>query len=77
MKKVIFIINPIYGINRNPDRVIQWIDESWKDAGISYDIIRTDHRGHGIELARAAADAGVDMVVAAGETAPSTKSGRG
>lgn len=77
MKKVIFIINPIYGINRNPDRVIQWIDESWKDAGISYDIIRTDHRGHGIEIARAAADAGVDMVVAAGGDGTINEVGQG
>ena len=65
-KKIVFIINPIFGINRSPSRIIRWIDEYWMDSGVAYEVLKTGHRGHATELARAAVDAGVDMVVACG-----------
>lgn len=66
LKKVVFIVNPIFGINRNPDKIIQWIHDLWKDSGIEYEVFKTDHRGHGSELARNAVARKIDMVVAVG-----------
>ena len=77
MKKVVFIINPIFGINRKPAKIIEWIDASWRDSGVTYEIIKTGHRGHGEDLAKAAAEAGADMVVAAGGDGTINEVGRG
>ncbi len=66
LKKVLFVINPIFGINRDPDKIVQWIETLWRDSGVEYQIVKTSQRGNGTELAREAAARGVDMVVAAG-----------
>lgn len=66
LKKVLFVINPIFGINRDPDKIVQWIEQLWRDSGVEYQIVKTSQRGNGTELARQAAARGVDMVVAAG-----------
>lgn len=77
LKKVRFIINPISGVNRRPARIIEWIDRYWGESGIEYEILKTGHRGHGTELARAAASQGCDMVVAAGGDGTINEVGRG
>lgn len=77
MKKVVFIINPIFGINRKPSRIINWIEESWKDMDLEYEIVKTGHRGHGIVLAKEAAEAGADMVVAVGGDGTINEIGQG
>ena len=66
LSKVTFIINPIFGINRRPAKIIGWIHDIWKDKGIAYTIEKTAHRGHGTELAREAVKRGAEMVVAVG-----------
>ncbi len=42
------------------------VERRLEEAGISYDLVRTEYHGHAIELARAAVEAGVDGIVAAG-----------
>ncbi|RMF57796.1 MAG: diacylglycerol kinase family lipid kinase [Calditrichaeota bacterium] len=66
IRKVLFIVNPIFRINRNPDRIIEWIRESWSKEEKKYEIVKTAHRGHGTELAKQAVKDGYDMVVAVG-----------
>lgn len=77
LKKVIFVLNPISGINRRPEKIVQWIKELWEDAGVGYEILKTTHRGQGVELAREAAAAGAAMVVAAGGDGTINEIGRG
>lgn len=77
LKTVEFIINPISGAIRRPDRIIQMINEFWKNSGIDYSVIKTNHRGHAIELAKKAVAGGIDMVVAVGGDGTINEIGRG
>ncbi len=77
LRWVLFIVNPIFGINRKPDKIIRWIHEIWQSSGIDYEIVKTAHRGHGTDLAQEAARAGVDMVVVAGGDGTINEVGRG
>lgn len=77
LKKVVFILNPISGINRKPGRIAEWIHSIWKNSQIDYEILKTGHRGHGVELAKDAAAAGADMVIAAGGDGTINEIGRG
>ena len=67
LKRVSFIIDPTSGINRKPGQILKLIENLWGEVGIEYDILKVAHRGHGTELAEAAASSGVEMVVAAGD----------
>ena len=77
LKKVTFIINPIFGINRSPAKIVHWIDDIWKNSGVEYEVLKTGHRSHGIELARNAAKSGSDMVVAVGGDGTINEIGQG
>lgn len=66
IKKVLFVVNPIFGINRDPEKIVHWIEKLWRDSGVEYQITKTARPGNGTELAREAAAREVDMVVAAG-----------
>ncbi len=66
MKKIRFIINPISGINRNPQKILRWISTIFEDAGEKPDIVFTRQRGHANELAREAVEKEFDIVVAVG-----------
>ncbi|MDR0969364.1 MAG: diacylglycerol kinase family lipid kinase [Lentimicrobiaceae bacterium] len=63
--RVLFIVNPISGINRKnrfPDLVAKKLDQSRYD----YEVIFTQHQGHATELASKAVAQGYDLVVAVG-----------
>ncbi len=77
LKKVLFVINPISGIKRNPQKLIDTIHGLWRESGIEYDIAPTERRGHGTELSRQAAGEGYDMVVAVGGDGTINEVGRG
>jgi YegS/Rv2252/BmrU family lipid kinase len=77
LKRVVFIVNPIFGINRNPTKIIQWIHEVWSNSGINYEILKTGHRRHGTELATNAVADKVDMVVAVGGDGTINEIGQG
>ncbi|MBM3122949.1 MAG: hypothetical protein FJZ97_12315, partial [Chloroflexi bacterium] len=59
------IVNPAAGAG-NGGRSIPAIERLMKAAGLAYDLVRTERRGHAIELARQAALSGADVVVACG-----------
>ena len=65
MKKIKIILNPVAGkgySGRAEPKIRQYL----KDAGLDFDLVRTQRRGHGIELAEQAVKDGFDIVVAVG-----------
>jgi YegS/Rv2252/BmrU family lipid kinase len=70
-----FIVNPRAG-NRRGD-VETTIRQVLGGTGIVFDIIRTEHRGHATELARLAADDGIELVVAVGGDGMLNEVGKG
>lgn len=77
IKTARFIINPISGALHKPNRIIQLIDQIWKDSRIDYDIKKTTHRGNATELAKEAVSDGADLVVAVGGDGTINEVGRG
>ena len=59
------LINPISG-TRDKNGICNLTSTRLKGAGIDLDIVNTQYKGHGAELARKAAEEGIDIVVAAG-----------
>ncbi len=59
------IVNPIAG-NGAGNAVVPAIETQLRALGLDFDLIRTERRWHAAELAQAAADAGIDVVVAVG-----------
>lgn len=77
INKVRFIINPISGAARKPDKIIELIHEIWKNASIEYEVKKTAYRGNATELSSEAVDNGTDMVVAVGGDGTINEVGRG
>lgn len=61
----LFIINPNSGGGRTRKRVGAIVD-AIEHAGLVADVVFTEHRGHGMELAREAIEAGREFLVACG-----------
>jgi YegS/Rv2252/BmrU family lipid kinase len=59
------ILNPTAG-NGNGLRLFPKIEQLFNQHGVSFDLVRTEHPGHGIELTRQAVKAGCKFIVAAG-----------
>lgn len=64
-KRIRFIINPISGIGKR-NSIPALIDKVVGKNDIEHDIMFTEAAGHAVELAREAAEAGYDAVVAVG-----------
>jgi diacylglycerol kinase (ATP) len=64
-ERPLFILNPNSGGGRTRKRVGTIID-AIERSGLAADIVFTQHRGHGIELAREAIEAGREFLVACG-----------
>ena len=77
LKKVIFIVNPISGALRNPEKIIELIHKIWKDSKIKFEIKITAHPGNATELAKEATGNQIDMVVAVGGDGTINEVGRG
>lgn len=77
IEKVRFIINPISGAIRKPDKIIELIHKIWENASIKYEVKKTAYRGNATELANEAVDNGIDMVVAVGGDGTINEVGRG
>lgn len=65
MKKIVFIVNPISG-TANKRSVLRQIDRLLDKEKFEYQIVKTEYAGHATEIARAAANEGVDIVCAIG-----------
>lgn len=59
------IVNPVAG-KGNGLKVRPIVEEAFQRAGADFEVVLTEHPGHGAELARDAARAGYDVVVAVG-----------
>src|SRR4030042_3164321 len=59
------ILNPTAG-NANGLRELPQIEQLFTQHGVSFDLVRTEHPGHGIELSRQAVRDGYKAVIAAG-----------
>ncbi len=66
MSQILFVVNPVSGINRKPEKIIAWIHEIFAKASVAYRIQKTQYPGHGAELAREGARKGARIVVAVG-----------
>jgi YegS/Rv2252/BmrU family lipid kinase len=66
MKKIKFIVNPISGINRNPQKIVQWINEVFSPSEDEIDIVYTSQPGDGTRLGEQAKVEGCTLVVAVG-----------
>ncbi len=77
MPKIRFIVNPISGINRNPGKIVYWIERSFRDSDSEFEITLTKHRGHAVELAREAAANNYAIAVAVGGDGTVNEVGRG
>lgn len=65
LKKIIFILNPISGVNSKSiieEKIHTYIDKNQYE----YEVVYTDHPNHGTEIAREAVEKGYYMVVAVG-----------
>ena len=65
MPSALMLINPISG-TRDKKGICDFASARFKNAGIDLEIVNTQHKGHGGELARQAAQEGTDIVVVAG-----------
>ena len=65
MPSALMLINPISG-TRDKKGLCDMTHARLKNAGIDLEIAYTKHKGHGGDLAREAASAGIDIVIAAG-----------
>jgi YegS/Rv2252/BmrU family lipid kinase len=63
--KVKIILNPYAG-RWKAQRALPDVERACAEVGLDYDLVTTEGPGHGIELAREAAAAGYDAIVAAG-----------
>ncbi|NOX38840.1 MAG: diacylglycerol kinase family lipid kinase [Calditrichaeota bacterium] len=66
MSHILFVVNPVSGINRKPEKLIAWIHEIFSKASVDYQIQKTRYQGHGVKLAREGARQGARIVVAVG-----------
>ncbi len=65
MKKIKIIVNPVAG-SGSGERAIPRIEQLLQEGQVGFDLVRSEHPGHGIGLTREAVAQGYDIVVAAG-----------
>src|SRR5512138_1398778 len=65
MARYMVIANPRAGHGKGQHAIPQ-IEAELRRLGLDFQLVRTERVGHGIELAREAAKAGYDVIVAAG-----------
>lgn len=76
IKKIRFIVNPISGINRNPQKIVGWIESSFKSTDIRIDIVYTKSPGDGTGLAKESIKKNFDLVVVVGGDGTMNEVGR-
>lgn len=77
VKNARFIVNPISGALRNPDKIIDLIQLLLKDSELECEIKKTAHTGDATKLAQEAVNQQMDMVVAVGGDGTINEVGRG
>ena len=64
-KNIIFVVNPISG-TQGKKAILKWIDERLDRSIYDYSIVNTEYAGHATQIAAAAVQDKVDVVVAIG-----------
>ncbi|MGL4852947.1 MAG: diacylglycerol/lipid kinase family protein [Phocaeicola sp.] len=64
-RKVLFIVNPISG-TQGKKTILRWVDEKLDRTLYDHSTVMTQYAGHATELAKEAAEVGIDIVVAIG-----------
>ena len=64
-KKIVFVVNPISG-TQGKKAILKWIDERLDRSIYDYSIVKTEYAGHASQIAAAAVQDKVDIVVAIG-----------
>jgi diacylglycerol kinase (ATP) len=64
-KKILFIVNPISGTQKQK-RIEKWIEEGLDKSKFSFAIEHTTHQGHATELSKTAVEKEIDIIVAVG-----------
>ena len=64
-KRIVFVVNPISG-TQGKKAILKWIDERLDRSIYDYSIVKTEYAGHASQIAAAAVQDKVDIVVASG-----------
>ena len=64
-KRIVFVVNPISG-TQGKKAILRWIDERLDRSIYDYSIVKTEYAGHASQIAAAAVQDKVDIVVAIG-----------
>ena len=64
-KRIVFVVNPISG-TQGKKAILKWIDERLDRSIYDYSIVKTEYAGHASQIAAAAVQDKVDIVVAIG-----------
>ena len=64
-KRIVFVVNPISG-TQGKKAILRWIDERLDRSIYDYSIVKTEYAGHATQIAAAAVQDKVDIVVAIG-----------
>lgn len=64
-KRIVFVVNPISG-TQGKKAILKWIDERLDRSIYDYSIVKTEYAGHASQIAAAAVQDKVDVVVAIG-----------
>lgn len=65
LKRIVFVVNPISGTS-GKKMILKQIEKLIDKDKFAYDIVQTQYAGHATEIARGAANRGVDIVCAIG-----------
>jgi YegS/Rv2252/BmrU family lipid kinase len=65
MNPYLVILNPVAG-HGNGARALPMIEQLLTKHGIVFDLVRTEHPGHGIELTKRAVESGIEVIISAG-----------
>ncbi|MBN2365505.1 MAG: diacylglycerol kinase family lipid kinase [Calditrichaeota bacterium] len=77
MSRIRFIVNPKSGINRNPGRIVRWIEEICSKNRIDFEVLYTGKPGDATNMAREAVEENFDIVAVVGGDGTVNEAGRG
>jgi len=77
LKNIRFIVNPKSGVNRNPRRIVKWIQKVCHEHKIDHEVVYTGNPGHATDLAHEAIEKGFDIVAVVGGDGTINEVGRG
>jgi YegS/Rv2252/BmrU family lipid kinase len=77
LMKIRFVINPVSGVNRKPQKIVGWIKRILNPTDIKYDIKYTQKPGDGTIIASESVKENIDLVAVVGGDGTINEVGRG